>query len=88
MEFLGWPGFGDEEYKQAKSFLGNAHVLAVDENVTNKVIQLKRQHKMKLPDAVIAATCLLNDYTLVTRNIDDFGGIDLTIHNPFDGGRA
>jgi predicted nucleic acid-binding protein len=29
-----------------------------------------------VPDAVIAATCLVNDFTLVTRNQKDFKGIN------------
>jgi hypothetical protein len=37
-----------------------------------------------LPDAVIAATCLVNDFTLVTRNQSDFKGINgLKTYNPF-----
>jgi hypothetical protein len=37
-----------------------------------------------LPDAVIAATCLVNDFTLVTRNQKDFKGINgLELYNPF-----
>jgi len=39
---------------------------------------------MKLPDGVIAATCLINDLTLVTRNTDDFRNIEsLKLFNPF-----
>jgi hypothetical protein len=38
-----------------------------------------------LPDAVIAATCLVNNFTLVTRNQKDFEGINgLKIYNPFE----
>lgn len=38
-----------------------------------------------VPDAVIAATCLVNDFTLVTRNQKDFKGINgLKLYNPFE----
>lgn len=41
---------------------------------------------MKLPDAIIAATAILNDCSLVTRNIADFTGLDgLEVLNPFEG---
>ncbi len=84
MEFLGWSGFDDKVYQQAESFLSHAYVLGLDENIANKVIQLKRRHKFKLPDAIIAATCLIGNYMLVTRNTDDFKGIDgLNLYNPF-----
>lgn len=39
---------------------------------------------MKLPDAVISATCLINEFTLITRNQDDFKKIiDVSVYNPF-----
>jgi predicted nucleic acid-binding protein len=40
---------------------------------------------IKLPDAVIAATALTENYILATRNIDDFKHIsDLELLNPWD----
>ncbi len=36
-------------------------------------------------DALIAATALHHDLTLVTRNIDDFEGLGLPVLNPFTG---
>jgi len=48
------------------------------------IIDIKRTYKIKLSDAVIAATALSNNLILVTRNTDDFKGvIDLEIYNPF-----
>lgn len=39
---------------------------------------------MSLGDALIGATALVHDLTLVTRNIHDFGWIDgLLLLNPF-----
>lgn len=34
-------------------------------------------------DAQIAATALVNDMTLVTRNVDDMAGLGVPIFNPF-----
>jgi len=48
-------------------------------------IDLRRKYKIKLPDAVIAATALYYDLILVTRNEKDFEGIKgLEIYNPFE----
>jgi predicted nucleic acid-binding protein len=46
---------------------------------------LCRQSKIKLPDAIIAATALTENYILVTRNIGDFKHIPgLELLNPWD----
>lgn len=42
-------------------------------------------YKIKLPDAIIAATALANNKILVTRNVDDFMKVkSLEIFNPFE----
>jgi predicted nucleic acid-binding protein len=35
-------------------------------------ILIRKKHKTKLPDAIIAATALVYDLTLITRNTSDF----------------
>jgi len=84
MEFLGWKEATPEQFHQAIDFLHYARILPVDSAVIDKTIALKREIKIKLPDAIIAATCLVNDLDLLTRNVKDFDGIDfLTVINPF-----
>lgn len=83
MEFLGFKGHTEESFSKAKSFLSYAKVIQIEEDIVNTVIQLKRERKLKLPDAIIAATALNNDFTLITRNVDDFKRTDLKIFNPF-----
>ena len=62
-----------------------AHVYPVEENIADKAIQLKRSLSIKIADSVIAATALLNNLKLATRNEDDFRGIEgLEIINPFE----
>lgn len=39
--------------------------------------------KIKLPDAIIAATAMLYDLHLITRNVQDFKHINLNLINPF-----
>ena len=76
IEFLGWHKFSDEQYEKAINFLNGATIISLTETTVDKTIQIKRQKRMKLPDSVIAATCLINDLILVTRNADDFKNID------------
>ena len=51
-----------------------------------KVISIRQQHKIKLPDAIILATAVISKMELITANVPDFANIDnsLKIYNPMD----
>jgi predicted nucleic acid-binding protein len=67
------------------SFCKDALVIELNDEIVNKTIDLRIQYKLKTPDAIIAATALVYNMILITRNISDFGKVqDLTIINPFD----
>ena len=84
IEFLGWRGFDNETYNEAKDFLENVRIIILNDDIVEKTIQLKRKFKIKTPDAIIAATCLVENRNLITRNTKDFERIsDLKIINPF-----
>ena len=83
MELLGFRRHSPQSYKKSESFLENAEIIALDDEIVDTVIQLRRNKSIKLPDAIIAATARVNQWTLVTRNENDFSGIELTILNPF-----
>lgn len=40
---------------------------------------------LELGDALIAGTAMANSMTIVTRNVKDFGSLDLEVFNPWDG---
>jgi hypothetical protein len=85
IEYLGWRRFTDEQFERAVSFVATANTIYVDEGIASIAVSIKRKISIKLPDAIIAATCLGGGYTLLTRNVADFGKIDgLSILNPFD----
>ena len=84
IEFLGWNKFTSDSYKKAESLVAKANILPLDDMTVERAIQLRRKKQIKIPDAIIAATCLNLNLILVTRNIKDFekiGGLD--IYNPF-----
>jgi predicted nucleic acid-binding protein len=81
-------GFNDAPAIMAsmEEFVNTATVLPLDEAVTQQTILLRRQYKkLKLGDAIIAATALVNNLTIITRNTSDFKNItDIKIVNPYD----
>ena len=66
-----------------EEFLATAHILPLDDIVTQRTIELRRTKKLKLGDAIIAATALVHNLTIITHNTADFKNIDaLTTINP------
>ncbi|HTI59074.1 type II toxin-antitoxin system VapC family toxin [Mucilaginibacter sp.] len=66
------------------NFINLASIFGADDNIIEQTILLRRDHKIKVPDAIIAATALVNNYTLLTRNIADFKKIpNLKMENPW-----
>ena len=83
MEFLGFKSHTERSYSKSSKFLEHADVIGLDDEIVETVISLKRKRKIKLPDAIIAATAKKNGLILVTRNEKDFKGIGIKIYNPF-----
>lgn len=55
-----------------KLFLAGFDVIALDDGIADRAVALRRDHRIKLPDAVIWATAQTAGSLLVTRNIKDF----------------
>ncbi|WP_413172226.1 type II toxin-antitoxin system VapC family toxin [Anabaena azotica] len=84
IELLSFIGLSKEEEKSIEDLLSQFNTVPLLREIENQTIQLKRQYKIKLPDAIIAATAINQDAFLVTRNVSDFKGITgLKIENPF-----
>jgi predicted nucleic acid-binding protein len=84
IETLGWYNISEKDQANLDDFLSNSTVIYIDKLIEYKAIEIRQQKKMKLGDSIIAATALVNDLTIVTRNETDFYGLGLTIYNPFD----
>jgi len=66
-------------------FVNSSIVLPLDEKTVQQTIDLCRQSKIKLPDAIIGATAIVQKLTLLTRNISDFQNIQgLNYINPWE----
>ncbi len=84
IELLGWAFPAEKQAAVAETFVSRATLYSLNERVVAETIQLRKAHKIKLPDAIIAATALVNGLTLVSRNDKDFKQIPaLAYRNPF-----
>jgi len=84
MELLGWYRISTEEKEKLQNFINEIAVIQIDHDVIQKTIELRQSHKIKLPDAIIAATAIVNGLILISRNISDFKNISaLRVINPW-----
>ena len=66
MELLGFPGISREEESLIRQKLERLRYLPLTRAVEDVVISLRQTHKVKLPDAIIAATALCAGLELLT----------------------
>lgn len=85
IELLGFAGITENEELKFLELINAADVLGLDEDIVNSTIEIRKAYKTKLPDAIIAATALVNKLTIITRNTKDFNKIEgLEVLNPYD----
>lgn len=84
IEVLGWPGQTEDAFQRARNLLDQFNEQSLTDDIAEESIALRRKRRLKIPDAIIAATALHLNLPLVTRNTDDFKGIEgLGLINPF-----
>ena len=71
-EVLGFKGLERSDADCFEQLFGAMKNCQFDDRVTKMVIDLRRRHTIQLPDAIIAATALVNDMSLCSHNVEDF----------------
>jgi predicted nucleic acid-binding protein len=69
MELLSYPGLSESETQRIYEFLGYLKIINIDDPIKTLAIQLRQQSKLKLPDAIIAATAISLEAILLTNDI-------------------
>ncbi len=81
IEFLGYKNV----IKPMEDFVSLAEVIEINKIIIDQTILLRKSYRIKLPDAIIAATAIVSDHTLISRNTKDFEKIHgLKILNPYN----
>jgi predicted nucleic acid-binding protein len=85
LEVLGYHRLSEIEKQYFLEFFEQFDLLEISPSIILQATQLRQQKAMSVGDAIIAATALIYDFALVTRNIKDFAWIaNLSIINPFE----
>lgn len=66
-------GSKNEEKDQiSRDYLGHFKVLPLTSEIAERAVTIRKEKRIKLPDAIIWATALCHNLFLVTRNTHDF----------------
>ena len=80
IEVLGYQGLDERQESFCESFFHAVAVLDLTCVIARRAVYLRQQRRMSLGDSIIAATALVPDLPLATRNVRDFRWIsELTV---------
>lgn len=71
IEFLAFSGLGQNDRQLFQQFLQRVEVIglvATDTALIERIIEIRQQFRLKLPDAIIAAMAIQNSASLVTAD--------------------
>ena len=69
MEVLGYDFASHREEHFIKKLLNLFEIVYIDRAIASKVIELRKQYKIKLPDAIICATSMVHNGVLLSNDI-------------------
>lgn len=72
LEVLGYAGLTAADELTIRNMLDEFEEIAIESDVIAEAIRIRKNHRLKSPDAIVAATALLQNAELVTRNTTDF----------------
>lgn len=83
VEILGYVFDDPKEELFIKELLSVFKTIYIDQYIADIAVKIRKKKRIKLPDAIIAATAISEGLNLVTRNIEDFQDIEVKLTNPF-----
>ena len=68
LELLGYKDISAAEQQRIKVFIDDCLIVDINEEIKNNTIAIRQKHKIKLPDAIIAASSIFLDIPLLTAD--------------------
>ena len=69
IELLSYPNLDAKTEENIRSFLAQLKLINLNNAIKTKAIQLRREYKIKLPDAIIVATALILNAPLLSNDL-------------------
>jgi predicted nucleic acid-binding protein len=85
IELLCWKAATKKDSEVLQNFINDTLVIELEQPIKLKTADIRKVYRIKLPDAIIAATALVYDLTLLSRNTSDFKNINgIKVLNPWE----
>jgi predicted nucleic acid-binding protein len=72
IELLAWKNQQENSLLILKQFIKGSKILYINNTIINQSIEIRKKTNVKLPDAIIAATAICYNFTLISDNDKDF----------------
>jgi predicted nucleic acid-binding protein len=66
-----------------RDFLNRFALVQLDDAVSERAVNLRRKHKLKVPDAITLASAQVTGRLFITRDAKDFSKVDPEIRIPY-----
>ncbi len=76
-------GTDEREEKAVRRFLARFSTIPIDSQVAELSVQIRKQYRMRLPDAIIWASAKSANALLISRNTKDFPESEPDIRVPY-----
>jgi len=84
IELLGFNAPNKEGQAFTALFVQESKIIDLDKEIVDQTIIIRKQNRIEVPDAIIAATAIVHNLTLLTRNTADFAKIpNLLLIDPY-----
>jgi predicted nucleic acid-binding protein len=66
-----------------RAWLGSFDVIALDTAIANRAVEIRKDKRIRLPDAIVWASAQVNSLLLVSRNTKDFPADEPGVRVPY-----
>ncbi|MGU7772065.1 PIN domain-containing protein [Burkholderia sp. MR1-5-21] len=66
-----------------RAWLSSFDVIPLDSTVANRAVTIRKERRIRLPDAIVWATAQVNGLLLVSRNTKDFPATEPGVRVPY-----
>lgn len=76
-------GTSEEDEAAIRAWLGSFDVIALDNAIANRAVDIRKTKRIRLPDAIVWATAQVHSMLLVSRNTKDFPAAEPGVRVPY-----